>query len=308
MRREAWQDTVSTTASMASLPDNTAGVTFPAQSAAPAAVNSELRITLAEEESGAVAVYETMPAQPIHANLIEFPRELFATRRARPRLAEGPLRDEAFAGTEQSQLRIFEVAPESISTTASLEQSRAEWSSIRLGVHPAYEVEEPEHAPPASARQSAREVHAAPSSQISTLQVPLQTASLEDRAMAAIVDFALVAAAFLLFVLSFAACAAHLPSGKPALIAGTLAFLAVALVYQLLFFRYAESTPGMRYAKIALCTFDDENPSRRQMRIRVASMLLSLCPLGLGCAWVLFDEDRLSWHDRITRTYQRSYR
>ena len=31
------------------------------------------------------------PAQPIHANLIEFPREIVATRKVRPRLAEGPL-------------------------------------------------------------------------------------------------------------------------------------------------------------------------------------------------------------------------
>ena len=29
---------------------------------------------------------------------------------------------------------------------------------------------------------------------------------------------------------------------------------------------------------------------------------------GLGFLWSLFDEDRLGWHDRITRTYQRSYR
>jgi hypothetical protein len=31
------------------------------------------------------------PVQLSHANLIEFPRELVAARKARPRLAEGPL-------------------------------------------------------------------------------------------------------------------------------------------------------------------------------------------------------------------------
>jgi hypothetical protein len=64
----------------------------------------------------------------------------------------------------------------------------------------------------------------------------------------------------------------------------------------------------MRYAKIALCTFDDENPSRRAMRGRIGALLLSALPLGLGFLWTFFDEDHLSWHDRITRTYQRSYR
>ena len=79
-------------------------------------------------------------------------------------------------------------------------------------------------------------------------------------------------------------------------------------IYQWLFFTYAEGTPGMRYAKIALCTFDDENPTRKSMRARVAALMLSALPLGLGFLWALLDDDRMTWHDRITRTYQRSYR
>ncbi len=55
---------------------------------------------------------ETSPAEPIAANLIEFPRQLVAARKARPRLAEGPLRDEDSPAT--SQLRIFEVETEQI--------------------------------------------------------------------------------------------------------------------------------------------------------------------------------------------------
>ena len=80
------------------------------------------------------------------------------------------------------------------------------------------------------------------------------------------------------------------------------------VLYEYLFFKFGEGTPGMRYAKIALCTFDDENPTRLAMRRRIAFLLLSAAPLGLGLAWALFDEDRLAWHDRLTRMYQRSYR
>jgi uncharacterized RDD family membrane protein YckC len=64
----------------------------------------------------------------------------------------------------------------------------------------------------------------------------------------------------------------------------------------------------MRYAKIGLCTFDDENPTRKAMRRRLAAVLLSVIPFGLGILWAFFDDDRLGWHDRISRTYQRSYR
>jgi len=63
----------------------------------------------------------------------------------------------------------------------------------------------------------------------------------------------------------------------------------------------------MRYAKIALCTFEDENPTREAMCRRVLYVLLSAAPLGLGFLWACFDPDRLGWHDRMSRIYQRSY-
>ncbi|MBW8748048.1 MAG: RDD family protein, partial [Acidobacteria bacterium] len=69
----------------------------------------------------------------------------------------------------------------------------------------------------------------------------------------------------------------------------------------------SDQTPGMRYARIGLCTFSDENPSRRQMRRRLLAMALSMAPLGLGYLWALFDEDRMGWHDRISRMYMRAY-
>ena len=37
----------------------------------------------------------------------------------------------------------------------------------------------------------------------------------------------------------------------------------------------------MRYAKIALCTFEDENPTRKAMCRRVFFLLLSAAPLGI---------------------------
>jgi uncharacterized RDD family membrane protein YckC len=65
------------------------------------------------------------------------------------------------------------------------------------------------------------------------------------------------------------------------------------------------STPGMRYAGIALSTFEDDSPTRAQLRRRLGAIALSLLPVGLGFAWSVFDEDHLSWHDRISQTYLR---
>ena len=221
---------------------------------------------------------ESAVVEPLAVNVIDFPRELVAARKLRPRLVEGPLLE------EKDQLKIFEVTPESISQTVSVGKMPANWAPIRLDHEPSdREAESP------------------------SPKIPLKTASLEDRIMAGVFDLALVAAAFAVFVLVFVACTAHPPTGKPAAIAAGLVLAGFFLLYQYLFFKYAEGTPGMRYAKIALCTFDDENPTRKAMCTRVWFLLLSAAPLGLGFAWALFDPDRLSWHDRLSRIYQRSY-
>jgi uncharacterized RDD family membrane protein YckC len=67
----------------------------------------------------------------------------------------------------------------------------------------------------------------------------------------------------------------------------------------------AADTPGMRSTGISLCTFDSQIPTRAQLRSRLSALLLSLIPMGLGLAWVLFDDDHLSWHDRLSKTYPR---
>lgn len=252
-------------------------------------------------------------AQPLPAKLIEFPRELVATRKARPRIAEGPLREEG--EQEAAQLRIFEVEPETISHQAIfkepvVDQLLPEWHSIQLDARPNAQ----ESAERSLGRQPARKsgtdgerIAHKPSSPLLEM-LPLHVAPMEDRLMAGIVDAALVLIAFMLFVLVFVACTAHPPSGKPAMASAGILLAAFFALYQWLFFTFAEGTPGMRYAKIALCTFDDENPTRRTMRSRVAALMLSALPLGLGFLWAIFDDDRMTWHDRITRTYQRSYR
>jgi hypothetical protein len=79
------------------------------------------------------------------------------------------------------------------------------------------------------------------------------------------------------------------------------------VLYQMLFFSFAEATPGMRYARIGLCTFSDQNPTRKAMRRRVLATLLAASPLGIGLAWAFMDEQRLGWHDRMSRMYQRAY-
>ena len=266
------------------------------------------------------------PSTPLPANLLEFPRELIAARKARPRHAEGPLRDEP---GDASQLRIFEVEPEAISTAIEPAPQATEWSSIRLDAYPAaYAAAHPTDVTASAAADTVSSNHShsnygssgVPSRYASQRPnhdsryahdreaVLVNVASLEDRLMAAIVDVALVGIAFLLFALVFSASTLHPPTGRPAVIGSALVIAGFYLLYQFLFFTFADGTPGMLYARIALCTFEDDNPSREAMRKRIFAVVLAGMPLGLGFLYAIFDEEHLGWHDRMTRMYQRSYR
>ena len=71
-----------------------------------------------------LSLKDSRPAEPVtvSGNLIEFPRQLVAAKKARPRIAEGPLRED---GAGQPQLRIFEVEPEQVTSAVPEPASRA---------------------------------------------------------------------------------------------------------------------------------------------------------------------------------------
>jgi uncharacterized RDD family membrane protein YckC len=236
--------------------------------------------------------FESIEGEPAHANLIQFPRELVATRKIRPRLAEG------YSGTiseVEGQLSIFEVDPKSISTdveapatgqaSPASSWNRAEWSGIHLDAHPLEQL-----ASAANSASNTKSIYLAP---------------LSLRLMAAVVDGALIAASFVLVGFVAAANFQHPPVGKPAELLGVASLAIIGLLYFAVFFTMAVSTPGMKYAGIGLCTFDNQSPTRAQLQRRLGAMCLSLLPFGLGMVWPIFDEDHLSWHDRFSQTYLR---
>jgi uncharacterized RDD family membrane protein YckC len=282
--------------------------TTPAEARAEAAVHAKIPDSFQDPLEEALVE----PAQPLPARIMTSPRELVAPRKARPRLAEGPLYDEAPR----------HAPPETQSETQTVAASEQPMpNSPAGGTQPRIPEVQPETAPPslnpsAQAPPEWRSIHLdseapirEPKQTSSLLDGPrLHVASIEDRAIAALVDAALTLAAFLLFLLVFDLCTTSLPHGRIALIGAGVTLFAMWVLYQLLFFSLTNATPGMRYAKIALCTFSDENPNRSVLRGRIAALLLSALPLGLGFLWAAFDEDALGWHDRITQTYQRSYR
>jgi uncharacterized RDD family membrane protein YckC len=257
-----------------------------------------------QEGPGGEAIEAVEPAQPIHANLIEFPREIVATRKVRPRLAEG-----SHAAIE-GQLSIFEVDPGSISMgpaaagavdmASAPAWTGAEWSGIELDAQPQREFLEqaPVRSSTEPARQTDQALDEAPNVELAPMNL---------RLMAAMVNGALMMSAFLVAALVAAVNVKDLPPVREVEIGAAVALAVIAALYHALFYAFAKGTPGAKYAGIALCTFDGKNPTRAQRFSRLVGLLLSVVPVGLGVMWAVFDEDHLSWHDRLSQTYLRKY-
>jgi len=73
--------------------------------------------------------------------------------------------------------------------------------------------------------------------------------------------------------------------------------------YFVLFTVFGGSTPGMMLRRLRVVSFDGGIPTSRQMAWRSFGYLISAGTCFLGFLWALWDEDHLSWHDRISQTY-----
>ncbi len=281
------------------------------------------------------------PVQTSTANLIEFPRELVASRKARPRLAEGPFAQQATS----PQLNIFEVDPAQLSASSAPETQAAppQWTQMEwehessahisaaeglLPVHSSVEVMEPEpvwHRLPEIVAEETADAYANTNAVADacteavtrqetleyaqgSAQAELFVAGKADRLLAGMVDFSLIALAYLGAATVALASTDQMPSGRVALEASLIGVVLFGVAYLALFFAFSDQgTPGMRYARIALCTFDDNNPTVTQSLMRIPAMLLAGLPLGAGLLWSVVDRENLGLHDRLSKTYQRKY-
>ena len=134
-------------------------------------------------------------------------------------------------------------------------------------------------------------------------EVPLQSATLNRRVTAALADVMVVAGASALFGFIVLRIVGTTPPLRAAAIflGGMFALLWTA--YQYTFLTYCGKTPGLLAARLEIRKFDGVAVSRSLRRWRALASILSLASLCLGYAWCFFDEDQLSWHDRITRTH-----
>jgi uncharacterized RDD family membrane protein YckC len=78
---------------------------------------------------------------------------------------------------------------------------------------------------------------------------------------------------------------------------------AIALFYRFLWSIANGDTPGMRFAGLRLVDFDGRKPDREKRGLRQIAGVLSLLSAGLGLVWAFVDEEKLAWHDHISKTF-----
>lgn len=132
-------------------------------------------------------------------------------------------------------------------------------------------------------------------------ELPLPVAPVTLRWFGLGFDLAIVAAGCTLFAATLFAMHS-VPEDRSAFVLAMLVSSAAWCFYQCLFLIREGNTPGMRVAGLKLVAFEEQPITRRELKLRAWSVMLSSISLGLGFAWALLDEDRLCWHDRISRT------
>ncbi|MGH9731037.1 MAG: RDD family protein [Candidatus Acidiferrales bacterium] len=136
----------------------------------------------------------------------------------------------------------------------------------------------------------------------------LPVAELANRRLAGAVDAAMVSSVFIGFLGLFRSMGGQLGFVRMDLAVYAATFFLIYAIYFSLFTLFSGSTPGMRAGKLEVVALDGTFPETRQLLWRSFGYLLSGATLLLGFLWVLWDEDRMTWHDRISQTYIASVR
>ena len=123
------------------------------------------------------------------------------------------------------------------------------------------------------------------------------------RLLAAAFDLGMVAIGLSIFLALFFVSGGALAFSKANVPFFVGVVVLLTLFYRALFCLGNGDTPGMRFAGLRLVDFDGRRPDRDQRSVRQIAGLLSLLSAGLGLVWALVDEENLTWHDHISKTF-----
>jgi uncharacterized RDD family membrane protein YckC len=128
-------------------------------------------------------------------------------------------------------------------------------------------------------------------------------ASLLERRRCAVIDGACLAFAYGGFLVLFGSLGGQFTLSKLSALVCFSTFAFVYVQYFCLFTIFGGTTPGMMIRGLHVASYSGEAPTPRQLFWRATGYLISAGTFFLGFFWALWDEDGMTWHDRISRTY-----
>jgi uncharacterized RDD family membrane protein YckC len=128
-------------------------------------------------------------------------------------------------------------------------------------------------------------------------------ATLHERRRAALIDAACLAFAYGGFLALFGSLGGQFTLSKLSAVVCFSTFAFVYVQYFGLFTIFGGTTPGMMIRGLQVASFTGEPPTPKQLFWRTAGYMISAGTFFLGFFWALWDEDAMTWHDRLSRTY-----
>jgi uncharacterized RDD family membrane protein YckC len=128
-------------------------------------------------------------------------------------------------------------------------------------------------------------------------------ASIDERRIAGLIDAGCLLFAYGGFLALFGSLGGQFTLSKLSAAVCIATFVIVYLQYFALFTVFGGTTPGMMLRGLQVVSFSGEPPAPRQMLWRSAGYMLSVGTCFMGFLWAMWDEDALTWHDRLSHTY-----
>ncbi len=128
-------------------------------------------------------------------------------------------------------------------------------------------------------------------------------AELATRRFAGLLDASAILGVFLGFLAMFRSLGGQLGFLKINFAIYAIIFFLIYILYFGLFTLFSGATLGMQVRGLSVVAMDGAFPDTRQLLWRSFGYFLSGGTLLLGFLWALWDEDHLTWQDRISHTY-----
>ena len=181
-------------------------------------------------------------------------------------------------------------------TDASAEANAERAPRARLRSQPRVEIE-------IAVAQPALDFSSAGDEQSHPTSALIPVADRTARARAGWYDAGFLLSFYAAFLFLFGSLGGQFVLGKYDAVVYAVTFFLFYAQYFALFTALNGSTPGMHLCGLRVVSFDGSDPSTSQLLWRSFGYLISAGTLGLGFLWSLWDEDHLTWQDRISQTY-----